>query len=178
MTQQMRKTDAAFTETLRQGLRASAVNVALLTTTDLEGRYHGLAVTTAVPFSTQQPSMIVAVSHSASAYPVIRDSGLFCLNQIASCDLDILDRFSRSDQRAERFTSDAWRPGPHGLPYLETATACFFCNVLGAHEYDDQTIFVSRIEDVRLGLRCGADGFDPLIWINGGPAKLASREYA
>lgn len=178
VTQQMRKSDIAFTESLRMGLRASAVNVSLLTTRDPEGRYHGLAVTTAVPFSTQQPSMIVAVSHSASAYPVIRDSGLFCLNQITSQDLEILDRFCRSDLRAARFTSEAWRPGPSGLPYLETATASFFCAVLGAHDYGDQTVFVSRIGDVRLGGRGGPDGFDPLIWINGGPAKLAGREYA
>jgi len=169
--------DPAFAEKLRMALRGTPVNVSILTTRDRAGISHGLAVTTAVPFSTYRPAIIVAVKHSASAYPAIRDSSYFCLNQIAADEIDLLDRFSRSDLRAQRFASSRWSTGPHGLPYLDSATACFFCDVQGAHAHEDQTVFIGRIVGVR-NSRDGNDQREPLIWINGGAARLAGREYA
>lgn len=129
--------DPEFSESLRTALRGTPVNIAILTTRDRAGVNHGLAVTTAMPFSTHRPAMIVAVKHSASAYPAIRECNYFCLNQIAADDIDVLDRFSRSDLRSSRFATGRWSTGPHGLPYLDTATACFFCDVQGAHAHED-----------------------------------------
>ena len=167
-----------FSKNLRQALRGTVVNVVLLTTRDRSGAFHGLAVTTAVPFSTHRPAIIVAVNNQASAFPAIRDSGYFCLNQITTNDIDLLDRFSRSDKRASRFTSERWVEGMHGLPYLARATTCFFCDVQQAYAHDDQTVFIGKIDGVRLGHRCPETPEDPLIWLNGGAAKLARREIA
>jgi flavin reductase (DIM6/NTAB) family NADH-FMN oxidoreductase RutF len=173
--------DPEFSENLRMALRGTPVNVSILTTRDRAGVSHGLAVTTAVPFSTLRPAMIVAVKHSASAYPAIRDSSYFCLNQIAADEIDLLDRFSRSDLRAQRFVSGRWSAGPYELPYLNSAMACFFCDVQGAHAHEDQTVFIGRIVGVRLSSKQDNDGNEnrePLIWINGRAAGLAGREYA
>lgn len=169
--------DPDFSDRMRQALRTTPVNVSILTTKDRAGDNHGLAVTTAVPFSSHRPAMIVAVKHSASAYPAIRDSSYFCLNQIAAGEIDLLDRFSRSDLRAQRFAGERWSAGPYGLPYLDSAMACFFCNVQGAHAHEDQTVFIGRIVGVRL-IGEGHDAREPLIWINGRAARLAGREYA
>lgn len=169
--------DPDFSDNLRQALRATPVNVSILTTRDRAGVNHGLAVTTAVPFSSHRPAMIVAVKHAASAYPAIRDSSYFCLNQIAADEIEMLDRFSRSDLRAQRFAGGRWSVGPHGLPYLDSATACFFCDVQGAHAHEDQTVFIGRIIGVRLG-REGYEAREPLIWINGRAARLEGSEYA
>jgi flavin reductase (DIM6/NTAB) family NADH-FMN oxidoreductase RutF len=172
-----RESDPEFSESLRMALRGTAVNVSILTTRDRAGENHGIAVTTAVPFSTYRPAMIVAVKHSASAYPAICDSNYFCLNQIAADELDLLDRFSRSDLRSSRFTTGRWSTGPHSLPYLDSATTCFFCDVQGAHAHEDQTVFIGSIVAVKLANEDRRQR-DPLIWMNGRPAKLAGREYA
>lgn len=172
-----RDSDPEFSESLRRALRGTAVTVSILTTRDRAGVNHGIAVTTAVPFSTHRPAMIVAVKHSASAYPAIRDSNYFCLNQIGADEIDLLDKFSRSDLRASRFSSGRWSLGPHSLPYLDTATTNYFCDVQGAHAHEDQTVFIGRIVGVRLD--DGASGLrEPLMWINGRAARLAGREYA
>ncbi|SFU16819.1 flavin reductase family protein [Mesorhizobium sp. YR577] len=171
------RNESEFGEKLRKGLRASAISVSLLTTRDNEGGYHGLAVTNAAPFSTAMPTMMVAVSQSASSYATIQDSRLYCLNHITSNDMAILDRFCRSDMRSTRFSSNAWQRGLHDLPYLETATSSFFCSVIGAHDYGDHTVFVGRIEGIWLREHSEED-FDPVIWINGAPRRLAEREYA
>jgi flavin reductase (DIM6/NTAB) family NADH-FMN oxidoreductase RutF len=169
---------AEFGEKLRKGFRASAISVSLLTTRDEEGHYHGLAVTSAAPLSTSHPSIIVAVNQNASAYSTIQDSGLYCLNHITSNDLELLDRFCRSDMRASRFASYAWRCGLHGLPYLETATGSYFCRVIGSHDYGDHTVFVGRIEGVRLKDHGAVRNAAPLIWMNGAPRRLAEHEHA
>jgi flavin reductase (DIM6/NTAB) family NADH-FMN oxidoreductase RutF len=169
--------DPEFPESLRKALRGTAVNVSILTTCDRAGINHGLAVTTAVPFSTYRPAMIVAVKHSASAYPAICDSSYFCLNQIAADEIDLLDRFSRSDLRASRFTGGRWSVGPFNLPYLDHALTSFFCDVQGAHAHEDQTVFIASIVGVRLGY-AGSEDRDPLMWINGRAARIAGSEYA
>lgn len=168
--------DAEFDESVRRALRATAVTVSLLTTHDRDGQFHGLAVTAAVPFSTKSPSIVVAVQRSASAYSAILEAEEFCLNQISSSDVELLDSFSRSDMREARFSSPSWQSGHSGLPFLDTANTSFFCRVRGAHNYDDQTIFVGKIEAVRLNERITQRDQDPLIWINGGPVRLTARE--
>lgn len=169
--------DPEFSENLRTALRRTPVTVSILTTRDRTGVNHGLAVTAAVPFSTHNPAMIVAVNHNASAYPAIRDYNYLCLNQIAADEIDLLDRFSRSDMRSSRFAAGSWSIGPYGLPYLNRASTCFFCDVKGAHAHENQTVFIAKIVGVRLGSG-GNDLREPLIWLNGRAARLAGREYA
>lgn len=62
----------------------------------------------------------VAASHSASVCPAIRGHCMFCLNQITSGDIELLDRFCRGDLRASRFVSGQWREGPQGLAFLRS----------------------------------------------------------
>jgi flavin reductase (DIM6/NTAB) family NADH-FMN oxidoreductase RutF len=80
--------------------------------------------------------------------------------------------------RASRFTSERWKAGLNGLPYLETATTSFFCDVQGAHAHEDQTVLIGRINGVWLGNNPSRRERDPLIWINGKAARLAGGEYA
>jgi len=171
------RNESDFGEKLRKGLRATAINVSLLTTRDEEGGYHGLAVTSAAPLSTTMPTMMVAVSQSASPYSTIQDSQLYCLNHITSNDMELLDRFCRGDMRLTRFNSSSWRCGLHGLPYLETSPSSYFCRVIGSHHYGDHTVFVGRIEGIWLSEANDVEDFDPVIWINGAPRRLAEREY-
>ena len=153
-TKLLQEGDKDFAETLRLGLRTTTGNVSLLTTRDLEGRCHGLAVTTAVAFSTQWPAMIVAVSHSASAFSPIRDSTTFCLNQITSKDIDLLDRFGRSDLRASRFTSAEWRAGLFGLPDHEPrAEVLSHSEMRAMREARDEFLQIAEPEVKRLFLR-------------------------
>ena len=172
-----RNGDSGFGDAVRRALRGSAVNVLLLTTRDRKGHCHGLAVTTAVPFCSKRPAMIVAVRQTASAYPAIRESGRFCLNQVSIDDMDLLNRFSRSDLRASRFTTSQWTEGPHGLPCLAQSALCFFCDVQGAHGHEDQTVFIGRIEAVRLAKGHPGPGRHPLVWINGRAAGLVEPAY-
>lgn len=169
--------EAEFNARLRKGLRAAATSVSLLTTRDTDGVNYGLTVNSSTPVSAETPSMIVAVNRKASAHPIILENGIFCLNQISSEDLDLLECFYRSDMRYRRFASERWRRGIYELPFLSSAITSFFCHVAAAHDYSDHTVFVGRIEGVRLHRDVETAEISPLIWMNGAPVRVAGRHY-
>lgn len=172
------KTDPEFAEMLRRGMRQTVLSISLMTTRDRKGGYHGMAVTAVVPFSVDEPSIIVAVSQRASAFPIIRSMGLFCLCQITGDDIDLLEKFGRSDLRASRFVSSDWQSGHEGLPYLKNAATNYFCRVQGTHDYANQTVFVATIEAIQMNDHIESRKCGPLIWFHGGPVKLESQANA
>lgn len=119
--------------------------------------------------------MMVAVNRSASIHPVLTMTQLFCLNLISYSHLDLLYRFTRSDLRVARFDSPGWISGWGGLPYLNTALANVFCQVEAEHDYGTHTVFFGRVKDVAINDRLTEDSADPLIWMNGAPARLHLR---
>lgn len=173
-TSHFRNDGADFSRKLRQGMRTTAMCVSILTTRDENGDCFGLAVTNPVQVSASFPSMVVTVDRSHSSCEAIGTSGLYCLNHISSRDIDCLEYFDRSDgSAAVRKPSSI---GLYGLPYVDAASISYFCRVIGAHDYGGQTIFVGRIEGIRLNEDINPAHADPLIWMNGGPVRLAGRE--
>ncbi|MDR8397117.1 MULTISPECIES: flavin reductase family protein [Paraburkholderia] len=115
---------ASFKSAMSRG----ASSVALVTTVDENGRPHGLATTTFLSVSMNPASALICVNRSASASPVIKDSGVFCVVLLQSIHEEISARFSRPDNRDQRFVQGRWRAGPAGLPYIDDAPAVF-CSV-------------------------------------------------
>lgn len=156
----------------RASMRATAASVALVTSTDAAGNFHGMAATSWVSISMDPPSMLVTINRSASVHAVISSSGRYCLNLLRNSHLGILERFSRSDMRHKRFDEENWRSGPRGLPVLGDALASQLCTVATSIDYGTHTIFVGRIDDVILPET--SDEMFPLIWANGSRASLAN----
>ena len=163
-----------LTERLRQSKRATAVNVWLLSTFDADGKPHGLAVTNTSALADNPPSMLVSVSRQASSHPILISTGTFCLNMIHRGQFEVLEHFSHSDKRSQRFSSGPWKSGPLGLPYLETALANLFCRIDEAHDYGNHTVLFGRVIDVYTTDHLKSA--DPLIWINGRPAQFNNCE--
>jgi flavin reductase (DIM6/NTAB) family NADH-FMN oxidoreductase RutF len=158
----------------KTSMRSAAASISLVTSTDADGKYHGMAVTSWASLSMDPPSMLVAVNRSASVHAIISASRRFCLNLMSDTHSEILERFSRSDMRDSRFTPEHWRAGPGGLPVLRDALASQLCTVEAAHDYGTHTIFVGRVDGVFLLSSAGKDT-NPLIWMNGSKVTLANR---
>lgn len=162
-------------ERLRLGMRASAISVWLVSTSDASGAPYGLAVTNASTLTASPPSIMVSISRKASSYPVLMRKRAFCLNMIHSGQIEMLDHFGQSARRDHRFVSPEWKNSECGLPYLETAMANLLCSVDEMHDYGDHTVIFGRIYDVRTSP--AASELEPLIWINGGPARLDRGDH-
>jgi flavin reductase (DIM6/NTAB) family NADH-FMN oxidoreductase RutF len=166
-------TPHALTDLFRASMRIAPASVLLVTARDVDGSFHGMAVTSATSVSMSPPAMLVAVNRSASIHPIISLSGRFCLNLMGDAHGAILERFSRSDLRHTRFTQEHWGEGPGGLPVLRGALSSQICTVDAAHDYSTHTIFVGRVDDVVLP-ESPTQVTSPLIWMNGSHVSLAA----
>lgn len=148
-------------EIFRPSLRRLAASVFILATTDEDGRFHGMAVTSAVSLSMDPPAMMVAVNRSASIHPVIQRTRRFSLNLMSARHEALLTAFSRSDMRDRRFSAEDWHTAPSGLPMLRDALACHMCSAVEAHDYGTHTVFFGAVDALEI-----ADG-EPIVWQDG-----------
>ena len=167
-------TEDTLVERFRASLRRVAGSVFLVTTTDESGRYHGIAVTSAASLSMAPPSMFFAANKSSSIHPILLRTGRFCLNLLADTDEALLQAFSRSDQRARRFSPEHWHLSACGLPVLRGALATQICRIDATHEYGTHTVFFGRVEQVILAENA-AQPPRPMIWLNGARASAAAK---
>ena len=94
--------------------------------------------------------MMVAVNRTASIHPVIAANGHFTLNLMDEIHAALLERFSRSDMRDQRFTPEDWVPSATGGPILKGALCAHVCTVAEAHDFGTHTVFFGRVDQVVL----------------------------
>lgn len=152
----------------RDAMRRVASSVSLITARDAQGAPHGMAASAVIPVSMEPPSMLVAVNRGSGLHPIVSATGRFCVNILADAHRPLLDAFSQSSRRAERFTIGPWREDSHSLPRLESAPAAVSCVVEQSIDYATHTLFIGRVTQVHLaqGRR------EPLVWFGGGAVAI------
>ncbi|MCK8664115.1 flavin reductase family protein [Pseudomonas azerbaijanoccidens] len=125
-----------------------ASSLTLITTLDDEGQPHGLAATAFSSVSMEPASALICVNRTASASPIIKRSGLFCVNMLQSQHEPICKIFSQPDLRERRFVDGDWRIGVHGIRYLADAQAAIFCEVVKEIEHGTHTVIIGNVIDV------------------------------
>lgn len=159
--------DAAMTQAFKAGMRRHAAGVTLITTIDHGTRY-GLVATAVSSVSTDPPTLLICVNKSASAHDAIDQSGVFCVNVLGVDAVEIASQFANSSRRDERFTTGHWTSLSTGAPVLEEAVAAFDCAIVERIPYGSHTIFLGRVQNVRLA----EDRFDPLVYVDRGYHRL------
>jgi flavin reductase (DIM6/NTAB) family NADH-FMN oxidoreductase RutF len=125
-----------------------ASSVTLVTTSDDTDTPHGLAATAFSSVSMDPASVLICINRTASASPIIKKSGFFCINMLQSQHERICQNFSQSDLRELRFTEGEWETGVNGIRYLADAQAAIFCEVAQEIEHGTHTIIVGNVIDV------------------------------
>ena len=153
-------------EAFRTGMRQLASGVSIITGGTGEAPV-GLVATAVCSVSVEPPTLLVSISRTASAYPVIEASGRLCVNILGTGHDELVARFTSSDRRAERFTGASWRLRPDAPPVLGDALAAFDCRVVERFSYATHVIFFARPEQVLVG-----EG-DPMVHFDRGFHRLA-----
>ena len=161
-------------EAFRASMRLAAASVSLVTARDSEGNWHGMAVTSAGSLSMDPPAMMVAVNRTASIHPVIQASGHFTLNLMDESHVALLERFSRSDMRHQRFTPEDWTAAGQSGPVLKGVLCSHVCTVVAAHEFGTHTVFFGKVDEVVLPDPI-AQSPAPILWLNGKRASVAPQ---
>lgn len=163
----------------REAMRRLAASVTIITTRDADGAPHGMVASSVISVSMDPPSMLIAVNRNASIYPILQRSRRFCINLLSDEQSDLLNPFSTSALREQRFLSDHWRDawtaGSGRLPWLSGATASVECEVDLITDYGTHSLFIGRVLNVYCAPDSAADQTMvlPLVWLAGRQASLA-----
>jgi flavin reductase (DIM6/NTAB) family NADH-FMN oxidoreductase RutF len=157
----------ARADSFKSGMRKFASGVALVTSA-AKGDRAGLIATAVSSVSSSPPTLLVCVNKNASAHGVIDQSGAFGVNLLSAGDLDLVDAFSKSARRHERFTSGDWRTLITGAPMLSSALASFDCQVVQRLAYETHTIFLGEVMQVKIA----EQNIDPLLYMDSAFRRL------
>ena len=138
--------------TFKDAMRRLAGGVSVITAGRDEART-GLTVTTAHSFSIDPPTMLVCINRTASAWPVIRREGHFCVNILPARHQHIAERFAGGDavKGAERYQGARWRQFPSGALGLEDALAVIDCTVEEIIERHSHGIVIGAVRSIHVG---------------------------
>lgn len=149
--------DSKFKEALRQWV----AGVTVVTTLKDDVRY-GMTASSFTSVSVNPHLILIAVDHKTYTYHLIKESGFFAANILNTAQVDWAKRFAGMYPEIEdRFFDIETTTASTGAPILPNILAWVDCQVYGAHEAGDHTIFVGQVLDAK-----GEGGADPLLYFN------------
>ncbi len=145
----------------RAAMRKLASTVTVVTSREAD-EHHGMAATAVTSLSTDPASLLVCVNRTASMHAVLHRSQLFCVNLLGEQHGPLCDAFGGKLTGAARFGVGTWASDGEGVRYLVDAPANIFCRLDQQHDYGTHTIFIGKVERVRV-----QDDGQPLLYAAG-----------
>ena len=141
-------------------MRKLAATITLVTTRDGDAR-HGMAATAVASLSADPPALLVCIKRTTSLHGPVSRVKRFCVNLLDQRHESLFREFTARNGAA-RFLVGDWTDEPHELPCLTDAAATLFCSVEQQIDYGTHTIFIGRVENVKI-----APGRQPLLYQDG-----------
>ncbi|KJF66125.1 NADH-dependent FMN reductase RutF [Rhizobium nepotum] len=136
----------------------AAVNI--VTTDGVAGRA-GFAATAVCSVSDNPPTLLVCLNRNSSAYKVVKENGVICVNTLASKHEVLSTLFGGKTPAEERFAAGSWDVLQTGAPVLEDALVSFDCRIREAHNGGTHDILICDVVDMRIN-----EGEEALMYFN------------
>ena len=150
----------------RDVLGTYPTGVCVVTATDDAGLRHALVVGSFSSISLDPPLVGFFPDKKSSSWPLIAQTGRFCVNVLGSDQLALCQRFASRGQ--DKFGELAHGASPAGLPLLDDAIAWLDCTLDRVVEIGDHWLVVGAVE----ALDRREDG-TPLLFFRGAYHDLA-----
>jgi flavin reductase (DIM6/NTAB) family NADH-FMN oxidoreductase RutF len=131
--------------TFRRVLGHYPTGVCIVTAME-EGRPAGMAVGTFTSVSLDPPLVAFFPDKRSSSWPRIERAGKFCVNVLASNQLDLCKQFSTSG--GDKFAGITHRVSDNGSPILDGVVAWIDCDLHAVHEAGDHYIVLGRVREL------------------------------
>ena len=128
----------------------------------------GFACQSFSALSLDPPLVLFCPDRRSGTWPVIRDSGLFCVNVLGSEQRAVSKLFGT--RGADRFSDTEWTPAPSGCPVLAGALTWIDCKVEEVLDGGDHHVVIGRVTE----LGPCRDG-RPLLFYRGSYAATDTR---
>ena len=130
-------------------MRRFAATVTIITVGDTDSRF-GMTATAVASVSASPPAILVCVNRAASIHGSMEMGSPFCVNLLGRDHECLSQAFGGQMSTEQRFSVGNWQLDACGRPYLTDAQANLFCVVDGKLGYGTHTIFVGRVDAIRL----------------------------
>jgi len=117
--------------------------------------------------SLEPPLILFCPAKSSTTWPLIRESGRFCVNVFGAQHEEASRRFA--ERGVDRFAGVAWHQRPSG-PALDEALAWIECALDAEYAAGDHMIVVGAV----LGLDLREDAGEPLVFFRGRYGSFAA----
>jgi len=144
---------------MRATLANFATGVAVISTTDPQGRPFGMTVNSFNAVSLDPPLVLWSLGLRAQSLPIWRAARGFAVNILSADQEPLCRRFSSRVE--DRFAEVDWQPGLDGLPLLHGAVATFECRYWARYPGGDHEIMVGEV------IACQRSDMAPLVYCQG-----------
>jgi flavin reductase (DIM6/NTAB) family NADH-FMN oxidoreductase RutF/DNA-binding IclR family transcriptional regulator len=160
---------------LRRVLGSFVTGVTVVTTTDDEGRFHGVTANSFSSVSLDPPLVLWSQAVKSHSHPVFFKAERFAVNILAEDQIELSNRFAKSSP--EKFSGIDVDIGAGSVPLLRDCSARLQCRVVSRVPGGDHTIYVGEVVAIDRAER------KPLVFGNGqyllaGPHDLADSAPA
>jgi flavin reductase (DIM6/NTAB) family NADH-FMN oxidoreductase RutF len=137
-----------------------ASGVTIVTAIGKRGEKRGFTASAISSLSLEPRMLLVCISERSTSLEVIKESGAFVVNILASSQQEIAQQFAT--RAGDRFQGIRWRPGPNsGAPVIDGSLAYAECKLVNTCKGGDHVILMGEI--------VGADAHEaePLLYFRG-----------
>jgi 3-hydroxy-9,10-secoandrosta-1,3,5(10)-triene-9,17-dione monooxygenase reductase component len=130
--------------TFRRVLGHYPTGVCIVTAIAEGGQPAGLAVGSFTSVSLEPPLVAFYPDKRSSSWPRIAGAGKFCVNVLASDQLDLCKRFATSG--GDKFAGVTHRLSANGSPILDGVVAWVDCDLHATHDAGDHLIVLGAVK--------------------------------
>ena len=166
--------DAVSAENFREAWSCFCTGVTVITTPELsddgstDGEVHGMTANGVVSVSLEPPLALVSIGHNRNSYPLVRKNRRFAISILNTEQQAIARHFTKPpEERDPEHSISLIKLGDSKV--IDGAIAAMDCSVVSEHEEGDHTLFVARVEHVRLN-----EG-EPMLWYRGIFGKFSAE---
>ena len=143
---------------MRRVMGHFASGVTIVTGTQ-EGRPVGFACQSFTSVSLDPPLVLFCPSSASKTWPLIQQSGRFCVNVLAQDQMELCKGFAVSG--GDKFAGLDWHETPWG-PSLDGVLATISCEVEQVHPAGDHDVVIGRVQELVTHREVG-----PLLFFKG-----------
>src|SRR5258708_2648333 len=131
---------------LRRVLGTFVTGVTVVTTSDDEGRFHGVTANSFSSVSLDPPLVLWSQAVKTQSHPIFFKAERFAVNILAEDQIELSNRFAKSS--SEKFAGLELDIGLGGVPMLRGCGARLQCRVVSRVPGGDHTIYIGEVVSI------------------------------
>jgi flavin reductase (DIM6/NTAB) family NADH-FMN oxidoreductase RutF len=148
-------------DALRSTLGQFTTGIILITTLDLQGRFHGMTANSFTSVSLSPPLILVCVGVQNQTHNFISVQKKFGVNILSTQQRELSLYFAKTVKERPQQDAPETMVSQNGIPCLQRSLGFLGCSLVAAHPQGDHTIYVGNVEEIITG---GDLGSSPLIF--------------